>query len=319
MNSYLQSVDIFKTLRDARKPLILVGILSLLASIIFSGPSFIKPRFKSEAILYPSNLIAYSEESPTEQMIQLLQSTDVRDAVIKAFNLYGHYNVDSVKNKVHQTLINQQYNENVSINKTEYESVDITVYDTDPAFAAAMIDSMIVYMNEKARTLQREKSQEVLIIARRRLDLKKMELDSLEYQIQEYRTQYGLLDYKTQAKEYARAYARSLQSGSARAISESKKMLETLGDKGGEFNALNEHVWRIRGTYNDLKLEYESALKDVTKKLTYGNLITRPIPADKKSTPIRWLIVVISVSSTLFLAFLVILFLDSNKQKAVIH
>ncbi len=319
MNSYLQSADIFKTISESRKPLIIVGIIAAIVAAVFSGPAFIKPRYKSECVLYPSNLSKYSDESSTEQMIQLLAATDIRDSVIKAFNLYSHYEIDSVKNKTHYTEIIKMYDQNVSVSKTEYESVNIVVYDTDPVYASNMIDSMLSYLNKKARLLQREKSYEVLTMAQRRMQVKKAEMDSMEALIQEYRIKFGLLEYKTQVMEYARAYGRALQSGSPRAISETRQMLMTLGDKGGEFNSLMEHLWRIRGTYNDLKQDYENSINDVTKVLTYVNVITHPIPADKKSYPIRWLIVVISVSSSLFMAFLVLLFLDSQKMKAPIH
>jgi uncharacterized protein involved in exopolysaccharide biosynthesis len=304
---------------DNKKPLLLVGIIAAIAAAVFSGPYFIKPRFKSEAVLYPSNLTKYSMESPTEQMIQLLGASDIRDSIIRVFDLYKHYKIDSTTNKVHRSEIFKAYDENISVSKTEYESVHIVAYDTDPNMAAALIDSMISYLNKKARALQREKSYEVLHMARHRMEVKKAEMDSMEAVIQEFRNKYGLLEYKTQAQEYARAYGRALQSGSPRAIAETRQMLLTLGEKGGEFNSLTEHLWRIRGTYNDLKQDYENSINDVTKVLTYANVITYPVPADKKSYPIRWLIVVISVGSSLFLAFLVLLYLDSRKVQATIH
>src|SRR5437763_12339413 len=103
--------------------------------------------------------------------------------------------------------------DNVSVKKTEYESVEVKVYDTDPKVASAMVDSIISHMNQKARELQRAKTREILATAQMRVDLKLRESDSLEKLIADYRLKYGLLDYGTQAKEYSRAYARSLSGG----------------------------------------------------------------------------------------------------------
>ena len=97
-------------------------------------------------------------------------------------------------------------------------------------------------------------------------------------------------------------------------INETKQILDGMKEKGTQFNSINEHLWRIRGTYNDLKLLYENAERDVYKKLTYANVVTRPFPADKKSSPVRWLIVVISVGSSLLLAFILLLMFDSEKN-----
>src|SRR5207237_10327913 len=91
-------------------------------------------------------------------------------------------------------------------------------------------------------------------------------------------------------------------------MNEIKNMIANLQDKGGEFFELNEHLGRVRSSYDDLKVGYENALKDVNKQLTYSNVVTHPIPADKKSYPIRWLIVLLSVAGALFFSFMVIMF-----------
>lgn len=313
-NTFFNSIDLLRLLEKWKKHLIIVGLISLGGSILFSSPIFIKPRFKSFALVYPSNLIAYSTESATEQMLQLAQSYDIRDKIIKTFNLFEHYDIDTLKNKTYQSLIYKMYDENILIKKTEFESMEITVYDTDPMIASEITDSIIHYFDVKARELQREKSYEVLVITTDQLLNKRKEMDSMETLMHEYSMKYGLLDYKSQSKEVTRAYMRGLSVGNTRVINESKQIMEGLKDKGTEFNSLNEHLWRIRGTYNDLKLANDVAYRDVYKKLTYANVVTKPFPSDKKAYPVRWLIVLISVGSSLLLAFVVMLVFDSKKK-----
>jgi len=315
MNEYLQSADIFKMLARYSRPLIIVGVVSLVASAIFSGPAFIKPKYKSFAILYPTNLIAYGQESPTEQLVQLLQSADIRDQLISTFNLSKHYDIDTVRNPFHRSDVVKMFEQNVSVSKTEYESAEINVYDTDPLIAAAIVDSMIHFMNLKARELQRSKTAELFAVAKRRMDSKKAEMDSVENLVKDYRMKYGLLDYKAQSREYSKALARATVKGSQKGIAEAKQLLNILAEKGGDFNIWNEHLWRIRGNYNDLKAEYETAYKDLHKELTYENIVTSPSPSDKKAYPIRWLIVLVAVAASLFLSFLVMLFMEAKQVK----
>ena len=246
--------------------------------------------------------------------LQLTQSYDIRNKIIKTFNLFEHYGIDTLKNKIFKSQVYKKYDENILIKKTEYESMEITVYDTDPFIASAIADSIVHFFDQKARSLQVEKSREVMIIALDQLTKKKIEMDSMDNTLHEYSTKYGLLDYKSQSKEVTRAYMRALSTGSSKVINESNKILEGLRDKGTEFNAINEHLWRIRGTYNDLLLIYDNAYRDVFKKLTYANVVTRPFPSDKKAYPVRWLIVLISVGSSVLLSFMILLFLDSKKN-----
>ena len=315
-NAFFNSIELLRLVKKWKKHLIIVGLISLLGSIIFSSPYFIKPKFKSFALIYPSNLIAYSTESATEQMLQLTQSYDIRNRIIKTFKLYSHYGIDTVNNKASRSEVYERYDENINIKKTEYESMEITVYDTDPMMAKMIVDSIIHYFDVKARALQVEKSLEVMVIAIDQLKDKQHEMDSMENILHEFSTRYGLLDYKAQSKEVTRAYMRGLSSGSTKVINESNKIMEGLRDKGPQFNAVNEHLWRTRGAYNDLKLVYENARRDVYKKLTYANVVTKPFASDKKASPVRWLIVLVSVGSSLLLAFVVLLISDSMKKNS---
>ena len=313
-NSFFNSIELFRLIGKWKWHLIIVGAVSAVASIIFSGPAFIEPKFKSFALVYPSNLIAYSTESATEQMLQLTQSYEIRNRIIKEFRLFEHYDIDTLRDKSYMSKIYKMYDENINIKKTEYESMEITCYDVNPKIASQIVDSIIHFFDLKARSLQAEKSREVMIISYDQMIAKKAEMDSMENILHEYSMNYGLLDYKQQSKEVTRAYMRGLTSGNNRVINESKQIMEGLKDKGTEFNALNEHLWRIRGSYNDLKLAYEIAYRDVYKQLTYANVVTRPFPSDKKAYPVRWLIVVISVGGSLLLAFVLLLIFNTKKK-----
>ncbi len=313
-NSYFNSTGIIGAAYRWRKHLIIVGLVSFLASALFSSPWFIKPKFKSYALVYPSNLIAYSNESATEQMLQFAQSSEIRNWVIKAFDLYSHYDIDTITNKHFKSEVIKMYEENVTIRKTEYETMEITVYDTDPEIASQMTDSIIHYFDIFVRRLHASKSREVLVITQNQLLEKKAQMDSMEAILKTYREQYNLLDYKEQSREATRGYLRGLRNGDSRSVKEAQNIITALKDKGGEFNALNELLWRLRGDYNTLQLEYENAKKDVYKKLTYANVVSHPQPADKKSYPVRWLIVVISVGSSLLVAFLTLLIFSSRDK-----
>ncbi len=312
-NKFFDSFDLLQLVYKWRKHLIIVGVISLVASVIFSSPYFIKPKFKSFAIVYPSNLTAYSTESATEQMLQLAQSYDIRDRIIKTFNLYDHYEIDTTKGKSYRSQVYKMYDENINIKKTEYESMDITVYDTDPVIASEIVDSIIHFFDLKARALQVEKSHEVLVIAEEQLNKKKAEMDSMDAILRDYSKKYSILDFKSQSKEVTRGYMKVLTSSNTRGLKEARELFEGLKEKGTEFYAISENLWRIRGTYNDLKLMYDNAVRDVYKKLTYANVVTKPFPADKKTYPVRWLIVLISVGASLIFAFTVLLVLNTKK------
>lgn len=294
---------------------LIVAVASIILSVIFSSEYFIKPKYKSTAIVYPSNLTPYSTESETEQMLQLFESDDIRDDLIRDFDLFNHYEIDTTE-KYPLTRLYGQMKENIKIEKTKFESVDIEVWDTDPFLASRMVDSLLAKMHKKARALQREKSGELVIIIKNQLDLKTAEMDSMEKALLDLRTEYGILDFDNQVKSFTRVYYEEVAAGRASpgGSRTMDKVMSNLLNKGGEYISLKEHLWRVRGTYNDLKLNYENALKDMTKELTYSNVVTKPVPAEKKSSPVRSLIVIMFTGSMLLLSFIIIVLFENSKR-----
>lgn len=310
MQEYTQSITYFiKLIIKWKKQFIVITIATILLSALFSSKYFIKPKYKSFSIVYPANLSPYSSESKSEQMMQVFESADIQNSVIKKFNLAEHYNIDTTKIAGVSELMTE-YESNVVVARTDYESILIKVLDTDPKMACDITLEIIRAFNEKVRTLQREKSKELLEVRRRQLADRRRELDSVNVLLQNLRSNYGLLDYGSQVKEFTKGYIKSLTSSGKN--KEIYQMIGNLQQKGGEFYTLSRVYDGILNSYNETKVEYDNTLTDLNKELTYVNKITEPIIADKKTYPIRWLIVLISVLSVNLLVFVTVVFLDKK-------
>ena len=83
MADYMENVNLIKIVYKWRKQLVIVCIASVVVSLLVSF--LITPMFRSTAVVYPSNLIPYSSETPTEQMLQIFQSEDIKNQLIQKF------------------------------------------------------------------------------------------------------------------------------------------------------------------------------------------------------------------------------------------
>ncbi len=118
----LKNTSFVKWLWHHKISLLIVQVLAITASIIFSAPKFIRPEYKSCAVLYPYNLTASSRESSTEQMLQFLNSTDIKHEVIREFGLIKYYKIDTIKKSWYSRLLDV-YDRNISISSTEFEAL----------------------------------------------------------------------------------------------------------------------------------------------------------------------------------------------------
>lgn len=314
MSSFFDSSSLIKLIVKWKIPIAIVTVAVIALSVFFSSPIFIRPKYKSFAIVYPSNLIPYSSETPTEQMLQLLKSDDINFALIQKFHLARHYGIDTTDSKFLSRL-QSEYTDNVNIRRTEFESIIIEVYDTDPVVACEMVKEIINMLNAKARSLQREKTSEVVDIYAQQLAYKQHQIDSIQGTLMKLRKEYNIYDYSIQLKEYTRGYLNGVNSGKGANQPVYTEMFENLDEYGGDYLFLGGYLASLAGSYNDIKIEYDKALSDLTKQLTYTNIVTSPYPADNKSYPIRWLVVLVSTLSSLLLLLIIISILEKSRER----
>ncbi len=297
------------------KHILVIAIIALALGALFSSPLFITPKYKSFAVVYPQNISPYSDESETEQMLQLLQSKDIKDSVIKKFDLAKHYEVDSSFKYFYSTIY-YEYGESVSISKTPFESVEISVLDRDPMLANDMVNAIIDYYNIKVRNTHNVKYLEVIRMYDAIIAKKQAHIDSLKLRLQTLSTEYGLIEYEAQAEEITRGYLRTVTGASSSSINQREvmKLKQNIEEHGGELIEVVEALRNEAINFSLLKVDYETAVRFYTDELTYANVITPPYPADKKAYPIRWLIVVFTMIATIFLAIIIILIIERFKH-----
>ena len=316
MTNFFDNQNLLEIIWKWRKHLIVVGALAILLSGIFSSSTFIQPKFKSTARIYPSiNIYTFSDESQSEQLLEIINSQDIKLRVIDAFNLSDVYKI-SKQDPQYLTNMMAEFNDNVKFKKTEYETIEITVLDTDPKRAATMCDSIISFLDAKIRSIHKIKYEEVAHIATKDLGIISHKVDSLEAKLDTLRKEYKILDYESQSKEITKGMVKVLaeQKKNTAGGKELERWMKNLSEKGGEFEILSTQKRFMVDQMDSITKVYNQSVSSANKKITYGQKVQNPVPADKKSYPIRWLIVLVSTFAALFIAVLVILVLENKKN-----
>ncbi len=315
MNNFFDNQRILQLIWRRKFHFILVGVVAIVLSAFFSGPLFITPKFKSTARIYPTNIWVLSEESETEQMLEVVNSRDIKQKMFDAFRLDEVYKINR-DDPFYMTYMLDIYNKNVNTSKTTFETVEIKVRDEDPQRASNMCDSIIHFYNRKMGEMHKNKELEMVQISERLLDRRYADLDTVLNQLDSVRSEYGILDYKSQAERVTEGYMNALSLG--RATGTNVRKIEDLYDnlalKGTEARWLESRFDYLVTSIDSLTNQYEHYLSEYETDITYAHVVEYPVPADKKSYPVRWLIVVLSTLSALFLALLVFLVLDYRKN-----
>lgn len=328
--SLFDSTNLVIFLWQKRKQILIATLIAAVASIIFSSEFFIKPKFKSAVILFPTtnssisksllsenqfekeNILQFGEEEQVEQMLQILNSDEIRERVIEKFNLIDHYRID--KNSDYpMTKLNKKFEENISFNRTEYLSVRIDVLDEDPKLAAVIANEIAALLDTVKTRMQHERARQALSIVEKEYRDFERYLQAREDTLNKLRA-LGVLDYASQVERLSEAYGKALLANNNNAVKTINEQMAILAKYGGLSMAIEQDMEHDRKNLSMLKTKYEEARVDATDKIPHKFVVNLAKPAEKKTYPIRWLIVVVSTISTFLLAIVVVLILENIRR-----
>lgn len=303
MNTYLNNKTLMELALKWKYHLGVIAVIAAIISVVFSAPTFLKPKYRSFAVVYPVNLGEYSEESYTEQMLEILNSGDIRDELIRAFKLDDHYKISPVY-KYYKTALYGKFADHVSFRKTENEAIKIEVLDTDPRYACAMVDSLRRFYDRKVRSLHNIKFGEEVTIRHQELARMRVAVDSITRRLTILGQEYGVMESQGQSEGVSAAYFQAVASG--RNNEEVEKYFWNIAEKAPQAKMLMASLENYMVHTAEAQKKYDDAYRELNKEITYSVVVTPPFISDKKAWPKRSVIVLMSVLFTLIMAMVVI-------------
>ena len=122
-----------------------------------------------------------------------------------------------------------------------------------------------------------------------------------------------MFDYESQVEMLSQQYAIELGKGNKQGTKNIQEQLDILAEYGGASYAINERLDNDRLQLSLVKSKYEEAKMDATQYVPRKFVVTSAFQAERKSYPVRWIIVTITVLSTFLLLIFVIVIYERSK------
>ncbi len=313
-----------------RKMLIIIALAS---AVVSAGVSLlIRNKYVSTVVMFPTStnaiskalistsyglkedIMEFGEEEQAEQMLQILNSNEIRSRVIEKFNLLEHYRINP-ESQYHKTKLYQTYNENISFSRTEYMAVQIKVVDEDPQMAADIANEIANLYDTVKNNMQKQRATEGFrIVESTYIDLESdinWKEDSLAFLRMK-----GVQDYESQAERLYEGLVREIGKGNTPAVKLIQNELDTIAKYGTAYVSIRDALEYDKKQLSEVKGKYEEAKVDAHEVIPQKFIVDSAYKAEKKSYPVRWLIVVVSVFSTLLMSIvLIILYENYSKFK----
>ena len=308
------SVDLLIYIWKKRAILMGVGLIAGVASIIIS--LLITPMFQSSVIMFPAsnasiskdllsqnysgrqNVYGFGEEQEAEQLLQILNSEPIRARIIEKYKLMEHYEIDPGE-KYPLTRLYETYNSNINFRLTEFMSVEISVMDHDPEYAANMANDISALVDTVFNNMKKERARKAFLLVEREYLEAAQKLTAMR----------DSMDYlSTQVSENLRT------SGDP-----TSNLIKAISENGALYITMMNMVRYETALVTDLNLKYKEARLESEQKLPHKFVVEQAYPSEKKAYPKKSLIVIVSTFASLLFALIVLIIIDNIRARVAIQ
>lgn len=302
-----------------RKLLIIISIAA--AFVSFGASLLIRPQFKSTSIIYAPrtnslskilvneqnynerlDIKAYAVEEETEHMIQILNSREIKDILIQKYNLVEHYGLKTDM-KYWQTRLYKAMENMITIKRTQYGAIAVTVSDWDSQLASQMANEIVSQLDTFKNNIERERATAAYLLLEKQLVEINKELQRIDDSLSVL-AEKGVLILDRQAERITQQYAIAIAQGNVGAQQRLAKELEKFAKWGPTVQTLQNEQLNFTEYQALCKSRMMDAKMDMESNMPVKFVIEKAIPADKKSYPKKLIIMILSTLA----AFVVTLF-----------
>lgn len=322
------SANLLRIISQNKKILIVVCCVALVFSIFLC--IYIPPKYKSTVILFPTSsgsisqalitesqqkkeILNFGEEEEVEQLMQVLQSSEIRKRIIEKYDLFTHYRI-SPDSKSANSQLYKRYESNVRISRTEYMSIKIDVLDESPDTAALIANDIAALVDSLYAKIQKERATKAFNIVEKEFYAQKSKIKAIEDSLYVL-SKLGVIDVKSQTEMYSEQHAIAIATGNERAKIEIEKKLDILATYGSSQSILKEQMFEEVKQLSIIEAKYREAKIDLEQDLPNTYIVSPAEVADRKNSPTYWLTICITVLSTLLFSIILLILIEKYFKK----
>ena len=292
----------------------IIGIFTGVSAVLAVVISFLlTPLYRSTAVVFPAatstvsfseqrnakaSSMDFGEEEQAEQLVQILQSSRIRDRIVHQFGLMKHYDIDANDKNKHYKLV-KQYNNHFFFVRTRFGSIQIDVLDRDPEKAADMANKIVELVDSVKNDMVAERTIPAFEINRRKKEQLEQDRD-LVLKRMDSLAALGVLSLDGRSGLY-QAY---VDAKNANEKAEIKRTIDVNAVNGTTYDGLeylrNEKIKKLE----EFMVSYEQAESDANTLFNHKFVVEKAVVADKKDKPKRMIIVLLAtIGAFVFIVF----------------
>lgn len=327
----LNSIDLIMFAWNRKWTLIILSFLAAVSSGLLSY--LITPMYKSEVVLFAEpdasiskylfsysyggrlGMLSFGREEETEHLMQVLNSSRIRDKIIDKYDLMNHYEIDST-HKYKHTLLYEAYAGHINFRRTKYLSVVISVLDKDPQIASNIANDIAALVDTVYSDMLRERALIGLQMVEEQIADLLAKIKVCEDSMRVF-NKLGISHYEAMSERLTETYGYALKDGKMEGARRIEEQLDKLGEYGAAYVSVRDRNNYYKRLLHTLNSKYIEAKVESEQIMPHKYVVDYAYPAERKSSPKRIMIVMVSALATFLFAYFMLLIVDIIRKNTV--
>lgn len=209
-------LDILRVLLQSKKSILYtclgIGVLAALISLLL--PNY----YKSTTLFYAASMdqakpdkifgtstrdaTFYGNDHDNDRLLTIAESNELATYLIDKFDLYQHYDIDTTDRKA-PFKVKEKFFKYYTVLKTKRDAIELSMEDTDPAQAAAIVNAAREKLDELYIKVIREQLTTLETSLQKNITSKEHSLQVVNDSLLALKTRYGIYDATTQGEFFA--------------------------------------------------------------------------------------------------------------------
>ncbi len=259
------------------------------------------------------DVLSYGKEKDAEYLLELLGSGTIISKTVSKFKLDEHYGIKEEQGKAKSDKLNQRLVSNIKAKRTENLGVKLTVWDTDPQYAADIANYMTEQMQILRNDMKRAKMDSIVNALTASRDGLVMEIGRLADSMSRMTKEKKVFNPDMMSDRMSQEMAKQIALGNNAGVKRLEDRLGTIGESGPQIISIREQLKIKIETLKVWDEKLEQVRVDAKSNIPTDFIIDNAYPADLKDKPKRSIIALVGGICCTLIAFFVLILRDKNK------
>ena len=297
MDHTLNLLELIRLILRWKKPILILCALATITAVIVSDPHIIKPKFKSTSVFFAAspnmtssqtlfvdnNAEYFGSSDDIDRLLSIANSAPLKSYIVQKYKLFDVYKIDSANTEYPNYKVMKELEENYTAFRNDKGALEITVFDTDKERAAIMCNEIVAKVDEMNNNIILENKRRILAIYNTKINEKQEQIKVLNDSIVSVKM---ILQGSPSGPASLRNSGSENLSRTPELLDQQLKLLEDQKKAG--LKELNNTI--------GLAEQYRST---INTNIPTVFILEKAYAAEKKSKPIRWIIVLGSLLAAL--------------------